>query len=110
MIFNSINNIIIFIIFNNINNVIILNNNMNHSKYMNNINNVYIINYINIDNYTNKYNNNHNIKQYLTYVMIKVFFCHPKDLVLSLTYHNLCLAYIIIFNNNPKNSINNICK
>jgi len=25
---------------------------------MNNVNNIYIINYINIDNYTNKYNNN----------------------------------------------------
>ena len=28
---------------------------------MNNINNVYINNYINIDNHTNKYNNNHNM-------------------------------------------------
>ena len=34
---------------------------MNDIKYMNNINNVYIISYINIDNHTNKYNNNHNM-------------------------------------------------
>jgi len=29
---------------------------------MNTVNNFYIINYINIDNYTNKYNNNYNLK------------------------------------------------
>ena len=28
---------------------------------MNDINNIYIINYINIDNYTNKYNTNYNM-------------------------------------------------
>ena len=52
------------IIFNNIfiiiNSIINLNNNKNDIKYMN-INNFYIINYIDIDDYTYKYNNNHNI-------------------------------------------------
>ena len=51
------------IIFNNIfiiiNSIINLNNN-NDIKYMN-INNFYIINYIDIDDYTYKYSNNHNI-------------------------------------------------
>jgi len=52
------------IIFNNIfvitNSIIDLNNNKNDIKNMN-INNFYIINYIDIDYYTYKYNNNHNI-------------------------------------------------
>jgi len=34
---------------------------MNDIKYMNIVNNVYIIKYINIDNHTNKYNNNPNL-------------------------------------------------
>jgi len=36
-------------------------NEINDVKYMNIINNFYIIKYINIDNHTNKYNNNYNM-------------------------------------------------
>jgi len=40
---------------------------------MNNINNTYDINYININNHTNKYNNNHNFF-YLEYIIYRLEF------------------------------------